>query len=150
MKHYLLTFGFAALLATVGLASAHAAGSARLTDRQKESYEDTVNAKNIVITSSATVWVISTVTVPTNAKGFRLYPVTNEVNFAVQDGATTITISSVTANWSASSVTTFGTGGLAKGDKWETRLLPYTSSSNTRYLYLRSGTASTVITLEFF
>jgi len=131
---------------------AHAAASKSLEQRQFEAYEDSAQLVSAELTLSATVGVVSTVTIPSWAKGVRMYSRTNTSRFAVQNGTTQITLGAVTAlTSSADAVTTealMAVGGILKNDQWETRLLPY--DGRQRYLYLRSATASTVVDVEFF
>lgn len=142
----LMLFGFV-LLATV---SAHAASEFGLTGRQHESYDDTLNVRSIELTLSGTPGVISTITVPSGAKGFRLYPRSNHIRFMVNAGGSTNQIAAVAAS-SALIITSTDAarGGIAKNDAWETRLLP-AIDNRPRYLYLRSTTASVVVDIEFF
>ncbi len=132
-------------------AVSHAASNKGMADRQWESYSDTGKEKSIELTLSSSAGVVSTVTVPSWAKGFRLYPRTNAIRFSVrlESNSSDVNISSTVAS-SAISIAedNLGRGGIAKPDGWETRLLP--ADATTRLLYLRSATSSVVVDVEFF
>ena len=118
-----------------------------LEARQMESYSDTGNEKSIEVTLSGTPGTLTTITVPAWAKGFKLYPRSNAVRFAV--GKSTRTAAAVGASSGASlTESDMGVGGICKADMWETRLLP--SNTTGRVMTLRSTTASVVIDVEFF
>ena len=122
-----------------------AANSASLNARQIESYVDTGHEASIEVTLSATPGTVTTITIPDNAKGFKIFPRSSPVRFAVNNTS----IAAV----GASSATTiaanaFGAGAVAKADLWETRLLP--SSGTGRTISLRSTAASVVVDLEVF
>ena len=120
------------------------AASDDLAGRQFESYVDTGAEQSIEITLSGTPGTVTTVTLPAAAKGFKLYPRTNHVRFSVDNTSLAAVATSSAATIAASA---FAVGGIAKGDMWETRLLP---SATTRTLSLRSTTASVVVDLEVF
>lgn len=119
------------------------AKSGEINQRQWESYQDTSFEKSIEITLSGTPGTNTTVTLPDDAKGFRLYPRSNHIRFAVNATCAAVaTSSSTTIAASALAI-----GGIAKNDIWETRLLPAGSS---RTLSLESATGSVVVDLETF
>lgn len=143
MKKYLFIL---LLFPALGWAASTAEPKARID----ESYVDTGKEESVEVTLSATAGLVSTVTVPSWAKGFRLYPRSNHIRFSVQIGTTERAVEAVgTATAGAAvSTTTVNVGGIAKNDVWETRLLP--ADNRPRYIYLRSTTTSVVVDLEFF
>jgi hypothetical protein len=149
MRFVLRALVFVGCIAWINALS-FAASSAEPKARIDESYQDTGGEVSAEVTLSASAGLISTVTVPSWAKGVRFYPRTNHVRFSIQDGETSRVVAAVgTASAGAAvSTTTVTTGGIAKNDMWETRLLPFTGRQ--RYIYLRSTTASVVVDLEFF
>ncbi len=108
-----------------------------------ESHVDTGNEKSIEVTMS-TAGTVTTITLPDTARGFKLYPRTSHIRFAV--GNTAI---AAVATSSATTIasTAFAVGGIAKPDAWEVRLLP---SGATRTLSIRSITSSVVVDVEVF
>lgn len=150
MKRLFLVLG---LLVACGM-TAEAASKKHTTTRHFESYADTGNELSVEVTLSSAN-VVSTVTVPSNAKGFRIYSRSNNSRFAVQLGDTERSAEAVgsvdgsvaPADLDVAEVD-LGVGGIAKADAWETRLLP--ANGNDRTIYLRSTTANVVIDLEFF
>lgn len=119
------------------------ARNAELLRRQWESYEDTGYEQSIEITLSGTPGTVTTVTVPNDAKGFRLYPRSNAVRFAVGSTVAAVATSSSTTI----AATAFAVGGIAKANIWETRLLP---SGSSRTVTINSPSASVVIDMEIF
>lgn len=121
----------------------YAASSSDLQSRQYASYQDTgfESSLTIVLASSNTV---ATVTLPDDAKGFKLYPRSTSIRFSVNQS--TVTVSSTSYNTSFAS-SDLGAGGIAKNDQWETRLLPY---GKGRQLMLRPDSSSVTVDLEAF
>lgn len=98
---------------------------------------------SLEITLSNTPGTVTSVTIPDTARGIRLYPRSDGVRFAVgEDPAAVGASSSTTIAASA-----FGTGGIAKPDQWETRLL---EAGTSRTVRLRSTTADVVVDMEVF
>jgi hypothetical protein len=98
---------------------------------------------SIEVTLSATPGTVTSVTIPDDARGVRLYPRSNAIRFAVgEDPAAVATSSSTTIPAS-----TLAVGGIAKADQWEVRLL---ESGTSRTVRLRSATASVVVDMEVF
>jgi len=88
------------------------------------------------------------VTLPDDCKGFRLYPRSNHIRFAVDNGVLARTLAAVATDSDGTvAAADLAVGGIAKNDIWETRLLP---SGTTRLLTLRSITASVIVDLEVF
>lgn len=123
-----------------------------LGDREFESYVDTGNEVSSEVTLSATPGTVTAITIPNQYKGFRLYPRTNHVRFSVNRSAAAV--GTVATGNQAATIGNFDTGGVAKAEAWETRLLPAVgtnnSTSQSRVLYLRSITASVVVDVELF
>jgi len=115
-----------------------------LEDRQKESYVDTGVETSCEVTTSATPNLVTTITLPASTKGFKLFPRSNAIRFAVNRDTVTVATSTATSIVAAS---VFTAGGIAKADMWEVRLLP---SVATRTLRLSSATASVVVDVELF
>jgi hypothetical protein len=117
--------------------------------REMESYVDTGSEKSIQITLSGTPGTVTTVSLPDEAKGFRMYP-DNACRFGINQTPAAIATSSATTIASSA----FALGGIAKASAWETRLLPSPVKTKAtdleRTLQLRSTTASVVIELEIF
>ena len=105
---------------------------------------DTSREKSIEITLSGTPGELSTVTLPDDAIGFKIYPRTNHIRFAVNQGAAAVATGTTTVT-----AANFAVGGIAKNDMWEVRLLP-PRYLGARILTLRSTTASVVVDLEVF
>ena len=131
-------------------ALSYAAADKSLSGREFESYEDAGTCVTSVEVTLGSAGIVSTATVPSCAKGFRIYPRTNHVRFSVQIGNSSNFPEAVGTVSSGAEVTSSSlkVGGIAKNDLWETRLLPY--DGRQRYLYLRSTTSSVVVDLEFF
>ncbi len=134
--------------------NAMAASAKDITQRVHESFEDSLFIRSINITLNRDAAnIITTVTVPMDAKGFRIYPSSTGIRFAVgiPDNSTpalaaiAVSTSPLTAEISS---TTLAVGGIAIASIWETRLLPFTGQ--LRKLYLRAPTAGAVLDLEFF
>ena len=105
---------------------------------------DTGNSFRRPIILSGTPGTITTVAIPDSAKGFKLYPQSNDVSFAVNQ-----TLVAAPANDSDTTIlsTDWVVGAFAKGNTCETRLLP---PSTSRTLQILSATASVVVELEVF
>ena len=99
--------------------------------------------KSLVATLSDTANTVTTVTLPDNVRGFRLFPRANAIRFAV--GENTVAVGTSSSTTVAASV--FTVGGIAKADMWETRLI---SAGASRTLRLSSATASVVVDIEVF
>ena len=118
---------------------------------ESQSFSDTLNEKSIEVTLSATPGNLTTVTLPDNAKGFKLFPRTNHVRFAVYYDGTVRTLAAVATDSDGTvAAADLAIGGIAKNDMWEVRLLPGDSINTDRILTLRSTTASVVVDLEVF
>jgi hypothetical protein len=98
---------------------------------------------SIEITLSATPGTVTTVSLPDETIGFRLYPRSNACRFAVGKVPAAVATSGATSIPASA----LATGGIAKADAWETRLL---ETGQSRTLRLRSTTASLVVDLEVF
>jgi len=128
-----------------------AASSRSSNQRVRESYVDTGKVTSIEITLSAAAGTVSTVTIPSWAKGFRLYPRTNHIRFSVREVSDTVDVVLSTVTTSSILIITStdpARGGIAKANLWETRLLPF--DGTTRTIHFMSATASVVLDLEFF
>lgn len=146
-------------LAVIGLfaVQAQAASKGSLGGRQFESYEDTGGSRHATLTVSSTT--ISTVTFQTSAKGFKLYPRTNPIVFAVgiynpsggnnEDVVISTGVTLAAGSWTVAS--NFAVGGIAKPDLWEIRLLPG-DEQRTRRMYLKApaGSADVTVDMESF
>ncbi len=135
--------------------SLYAASNKDLSGRVFQSYDDTGKVQSLELTLSGTAGLASTVTIPSWANGFRLYPRSNSIRFYV-DTSTVSAIQAVgvVATGAAASTNSFTNGDIAKNDLWETRLLPCSGGSGSgctqRYLYLNSTTVSVVIDVTVF
>lgn len=131
----------------------HAAAKGTVYEREFESYQDTGQEKQATLTVSSTT--ISTITFQTNAVGFKLYPRTNPIVFAVgifnssggnnADVVISTGVSLAAGNWTVTS--NFSVGGIAKPDQWEIRLLPG-DEQRTRRIYLKAPAGSTDVTVD--
>lgn len=148
-KWFGILIAFTVLLST---APAFAAAGQSQMEMLKESYSDTGSEASIEITLSGTPGNLTTVTLPTTAKGFRLYPRTNHVRFAVYNSDSARTLAAVATDSDGTvAAADLAIGGIAKNDQWETRLLPAEPQGSVgRVLTLRSTTASVVVDLETF
>jgi hypothetical protein len=99
--------------------------------------------KSIEISLSATPGTVTTVTLPDDIIGFRLYPRSNDCRFALGEDPAAVATSSATSIPASG----LAVGGIAKADAWETRLI---ERGQSRTLRLRSATASLVVDLEVF
>lgn len=86
------------------------------------------------VTLSGTPGTVSSVTLPDSAQGFRIFPRSNAVRFAIGEDPAAVGTGG-----------TFTVGGVAKADAWETRTL---DAGASRTLRLRSTVASVVIDVE--
>lgn len=92
------------------------------------------DARNGKLTSgSYTVNTTATIAIPSWARGFRLYPSSNDIRFAVGEAPAAIGAGTLTV------------GHTAKADSWETRLLE-SGATNVQLL----STASTTVIVGFF
>jgi len=87
-----------------------------------------------LVSGTWTVATTASIDIPVTAIGFRIYPTSNSIRFAVGEAPVAAGSGSLTA------------GGIAKNDMWETRLLV---DGEGRTLQLLS-TASTVVEVEIF
>lgn len=88
------------------------------------------------VTLSATPGTVTSIDIPDTARRVRIYPRTNHVRFAIGEAPAAVGTNN-----------TFGTGGIAKADAWEERLL---EEGTGRTLQLRSTTASVVVDVEAY
>lgn len=125
------------------------AGKTNLEAREMESYVDTGKEKSINITLS-TAGTVTTVTLPNEAKGFRVYTATDPLRFAVNETVEAAATSALTTIPASA----FSTGGDILTGFWDARLLPSpvkTKQSQTpRTLSFRSTADNSVFTLELF
>ena len=120
-----------------------AAGNSRnLGTREVESYVDTGNCKSLQITLG-NAGVITTVTLPNEAKGFKMVPKTNNAYFAVNKTVETLATSSL----QTIPASAFSDNGIAYSDALEIRLLP---SGISRTIQIMSPVNATVVDLEVF
>jgi hypothetical protein len=127
-----------------------AAGSQSQAEREHEFHEDTLYLYSANITLDQSVaGNVSTVTIPTKAKGFRIYAASAGIRFAVGMGNQVPTLAAV-ANITSLGISSssLAIGGMTKVNIWEQRLLPFDGS--TRRLSLRAPTTGAVLDLEFF
>lgn len=116
-----------------------------------ESLVDTGSESSIEITLSSTAGNLTIVTLPTTAKGFKLYPRSSSIRFAVYQSDAARTLAAVaTATGSTVAIGAFAIGAIAKNDVWEVRLLPPVLLGKDRTLSLRSTAGSVVVDLETF
>lgn len=87
-------------------------------------------------TTAAAAGTVTSITLPDWARGIRLSPRSAAVRFAIGEDPAAV-----------GAGTTFATGGIAKADAWETRLI---EDGTARTLRLRSATASVVVDVEVF
>lgn len=117
--------------------------------REMESYVDTGSTKSLEVTLSGTPGTVSTVYIPTDAKGFKIISA-SKVRFAVN--ATVAVVGTSSTASTASSV--FTNGGVAEAGLAEVRLLPSNKKTKStdleRYITLISLVASVVVTIEVF
>lgn len=99
--------------------------------------------KSIKCTLSATPGTLTTITLPDNAQGFRLYPATSDIRFAIGENPA----AEATDTDGTVAAADFAVGAIAKADQWETRLL---AAGTARTLRLRSATASVVVEVGVF
>ena len=118
--------------------------------REMESYVDTGIEQSANITLSATPETITTVTLPADVKGFRMYSASNNIRFAVN--GTVVAVGASSSQTVAATV--FKRGGVVLAGAWETRLLPSAvrtkSTDANRTITLYSLVASTAVTIELF
>jgi hypothetical protein len=154
-------FGVLTATLLLGIQFAHAAGSKESMSREWESFEDSRFVYSINVTLPNTAGAVSTVTIPSESKGFRLFPSSAGVRWAIGTSAlnyngsvafSTPTLAALATSTSPGHVeiatTTLSLGGMTQLSIWETRLLPYTGT--IRKLYLRAPTAGAVVDVEFF
>lgn len=122
-----------------------------MLERDLERDVDTGAERSAEITTNATPGTLTTITLPDDAKGVRLYARSNHVRFAIYPNDAARTLAAVTASSATTfAAASFAVGGIAKADMWETRLLPPFDGQNARILTLRSITASVVVDVEVF
>lgn len=145
---------FLAVLIGISIqAQLFAAADNSSSGRADESYVDTGTETSIEATLSATPGTLKTIDIPDTAKGFKLYPRTNHIRFAVYQANSERVLAAVATSAAGSNTiadTDLAIGGIAKNDMWEVRLLPPKTPETTRVLTLRSTTGSVVVDVEFF
>lgn len=147
MKKLLLAILVSMLIQAPLFAAADASSSGRVD----ESYVDTGTERSIEATLDSTPGTLTTIDVPDDSKGFKLYPRTNHIRFAVYYANSVRTLAAVATDTDNTIADTdLAIGGIAKPDIWETRLLPPKTPETTRILTLRSTTADVVVDVEFF
>ena len=100
-------------------------------EREHESYVDTGKESSCQITLSATPETVTTVTIPQEYKGFRIYSASDDIRFGVSQ-----TVEAIGTSSSQSvSIGDFGIGGIALSGSWETRLFPSQLSATERTVY---------------
>lgn len=118
---------------------------------QIESYYDLGNSYSITATLSGTPGTVTSIAVPSEAKGVKIYPRGNSVYFTTQSGALAAT---ATSSATTIAVAALSAGSIAKAEQWETRLFKGQSkadrSDGSRTLQIASATASVVVDVEFF
>lgn len=146
MKRLLVVF----LLLAGTVSYAARGGTDVLQSRQLQSYEDTGYGTTkwlpVLLPSSSTV---ATILLPSSATGFKLYPITNIVQFEV-DKDTTSSLATVNAETTYSTqliTSSFTAGGFAMNDIVENRLLP---SGSSRYLHIMPLTVGTTVRIELY
>ena len=152
-EHIKKILTLASFLILTGIVFSSAASNGQTKAREFESYVDTGFEQSAEVTLSASAGQISTVTVPSNAKGFRMYPRTNAIRFSVELGTSesrVVAAVGTVSTGAAIAESDLTNGGVVKPDAWETRLLPATTPSVQRFIYLRSITASVVVDFEIF
>lgn len=85
--------------------------------------------------------------IPAWARGFKLYPNTNNAQFAID--ADPVAFTTVAVGTADVALAALSVGGLAKKDAWEVRLLD-PDRTGVHWLHLISAVASTVVDIEFF
>jgi hypothetical protein len=94
------------------------------------------------VTLSSSAGTVTVVTLPSTARGVRLFPRTNHVRFSLDHAPVAVGTDTTTAV----AVAKLTQGGVAKADQWTTRSLPGDRVAHT--LQLRSTTASVVVDIE--
>lgn len=104
------------------------------------------DVKSVQVTLSGTPNTVTTVAIPNDAMGFRLYPVTNIIrwNIDAAPGAQSV----LPTNDQSGVASDLSDGGYAMNDQWENRLIE--TFRTGRVLQLLSSTASVVVYVEFF
>lgn len=126
-------------------------GGNSMEDRILEQDIDTGGERSIELELDGTPGTLTTITLPNDAKGFRLYPRGNHARFAVyQSGSVRELAAVATDTDNTVAASDLAIGGIAKADMWETRLLPPWNGTNDRILTVRSTTASLIVDLEVF
>lgn len=117
-------------------------------EREYESHVDTGKEMSCQITLSGTPSTVTTVTIPVNYKGFRIYSASDDLRFGVSQTVAAVGTSSSTTV----TISDFAIGGVVIAGQWETRLLPNQDVGTTteRTITLSSTSASSVLTLELF
>lgn len=108
--------------------------------------QDTGAEKSIEITLSGTPGTETTITIPSDAVGFKIYPRSSSVRFAVNASPAAV----ATDSDGTVAATDLAIGGIAKANQWEVRILPPEGQSGTRILKIESATASVVVDFEVF
>ncbi|MBU0572005.1 MAG: hypothetical protein KKC50_08205 [Candidatus Omnitrophica bacterium] len=113
-----------------------------LGNRELESYVDTGFEKGLEITMGLT-GVVTTVTLPDEAKGFKLFCSGADIYFAVNATVESLATSAL----ATIPATAFSKTGIALEDFWEVRLLP---SGIARTLTMKATIDNPVVLLEVF
>ena len=106
----------------------------RRTDRMRTKKEDWPVGHLQTCRGTEVSTTVYTINIPAEAVGFRIYPTTNAIRFAVDHHP------AVEGGFTVNSV-----GAIAKPGAWENRLLPQ-GSTTLNVL----GTSSTIVDIEFF
>lgn len=126
-------------------------GDVSFTSKVNDNQIDVGVERSIEITLNGTPGTLTTVTLPTDVKGIKLYPRTTPIRFAAYYGNSVRTLAAVSTDTSGTVIAAnLAIGGVAKNDIWETRLLMPNLQATTRILTIRSTTASAVVDLEVF
>ena len=103
------------------------------------------NVKSSKVVLSGTALTVTTIAIPDDAVGFRLYPAADIVRWNI-DAAPGVEVELDTTDQTGVA-SDMADGGYAQPLMWENRLIEAWSG---RVLQLRSATASSVIYVEFF
>lgn len=138
-----------ALILCIGIATpAFAAKSFRTADMEHESYIDTGTEKFITQTMG-NANVESRITLPDDAKGFRLFPVSTAIYFSVSTSTVRTSTNSNPTSGTTVASSSFATANVALADQYETRLLP-SRKDNDRVLSLVGTSNAQVVRVETF
>ena len=122
------------------------AKSADKDSRWSESFVDTVKMRHKRINLES-VGSQKRITVPKEYKGFKIYPITNDVTFAVDEASGPQQPETTGATGDALSIDSdFKRGGYAVAFQWEVR--QFNSGDNPRTLIITAAVASTDVIVE--